>query len=261
MTPEREEDGQGSTDTEVLNIVRFVGPDDALRALLADDAAAVANVACSDDVNMEGAPEAEEVWLRFFTRESPAEVWLEPIGRSHTGVTSTLIYQALDRGFAGRTVWQDGELSAYDWFDPALDYDMPSDLVDPMDLRAGAVNLDEEATYPESIEFVLQQVDEMAEAMPDGVNRALVWFYLDLSDPGDYEQLDEWTPYFGPMTDWAVVDLQGDALFEWVEGALHRAFKQAAENGPQREDGLELETTVLVHLYPSEAEGWFRATS
>lgn len=245
---------------EVRNIVLFVGPADALERVVSDARASLPAIAPPDQTTIEGDPGDGEVFFRFVTVEAPAETWLELLGRGHPTVTLTLIYQALDHSFAGRTVWEKGELAAYDWFDPALDYDMPDDLVEPIDLRAGAVNLDDEETYAEPIEFVLQMLDEMAEALPDAGN-AVAWVYLDLADPGDYEQLDEWTPYFGPMTDWGVVDLSGEQLFAWVEEMLRRAFKYAAENGPDRRTDFEAETTVVVHVYPASAEGWFRATS
>lgn len=211
-------------------------------------------------------PEAATAWgeaaggelgYRFFTRVAPPEQWLEAVAKIVPTVDFDLIYQAVDGSFAGRTAWRSGELAAYDWLDPTLDYDVPSPLGPALDAMSGPVDLDDGAGYSEPIGFTSERAGDWASALVAEAGPVLFAFSLWLLDPGDVEAGDAWRPYYGPLTDWTVRPAAA-SVAEWVERTMARAFEVATAQGPPRTPHAELETRVIVEVFPASAEGWYR---
>jgi hypothetical protein len=204
-----------------------------------------------------GDPAYGELGCRFVTAVAPPEVWLEAIARRFPSLAFDLIYQAVDGAYAGRTARRRGELASYDWLDPELDYDLPRELAAPAETLSGSLTLDDVTSYADPIAFTIEQLDEWGRGLTLPSDRALFAFSLWLFDLGDLETGDDWTHYYGPLTDWAIRDV-GAELRTWVESTMARALEIAAWQGPERALDTVLETRVLVEVFPTTVEGWYR---
>lgn len=215
------------------------------------------------DVELEDG-ERNVLSYRFRTIESPPEQWLEAVAKEHPDLSFDLIYRDELKRFAGRTAWEGGELTAYDWHDPDEVEEEPVEIAPPVQAMGGTVVLDEPGTYDEPARFVAgcfqAWLEEEAEGDEVAESGCLIDFNLWIYDAGDPEEAGEWELLIGPLTNHEVGKLdesRGAWLQETTTQAFQTARKMLEDSFLADNPGSLLETEVMLRFFPPEAQGFF----
>lgn len=213
------------------------------------------------DVEVEDG-DREALSYRFRTVESPPEQWLEVVAKEHPDLRFDLVYRDEAKRFAGRTAWQGGELTAYDWHDPEQVEEEPVEIAPPLQAMGGTVVLDDPSSYEEPARFVAESFQAwLAEAGGETSEQGcLTDFNLWIYDAGDPEEGAEWELLIGPLTKHEAGSLD-ENRGTWLQETTMQAFRTArtmledtflADN-----PGALVETEVTVRFFPPEAQGFF----